>query len=115
MAKELQRAHATGKLRVVSGRASDFFGPRVRNSAVGEQVFRAALAGKKARVMINADNLHTFSYVPDIGKGLVEFGEHDEALGQAWHLPNAPTVTTREFLKMVYSEAGQEVAIQVAP
>lgn len=115
MSQELFASHRRGKVRAVSGRASDFFGPRVRQSAMGEQVFQAALNGAKAQVMVSADTPHTYSYMPDIGRALVTLGEHDEALGQAWHLPNPETVTTREFLQMVYEEAGQPLNLMVGP
>jgi nucleoside-diphosphate-sugar epimerase len=68
MAKELQAAHNSGNIRIASGRASDFFGPRVHDSAAGEQIFRAALNGKKAQIMVSDANLHTFDYVPDMLK-----------------------------------------------
>lgn len=115
MTKTLFEAHKRGKVRAVSARASDFFGPRVRQSAMGEQVFKAALTGKKAQVMINADTPHTYTYMPDIGQALVTLGECDQALGQAWHIPNSETVTTREFLQMVYQEAGHPFKVMVAP
>jgi nucleoside-diphosphate-sugar epimerase len=62
--------------------------------------------------MGNPDQPHTYSYIPDIAKGLVVLGEHGDADGQAWHLPNAPAVTTRQFIEQVYAAAGTEPAIQ---
>jgi nucleoside-diphosphate-sugar epimerase len=115
MTEALFEAHHSGKVRAVSGRAADFFGPQVRQSAVGEQVFQAALSGKKAQVMVSADTPHTYSYIPDIGRALVTLGDHDEALGQAWHIPNPETVTTREFLRLVYQEAGHDLSLIVGP
>jgi nucleoside-diphosphate-sugar epimerase len=115
LAQELHSAHTSGKVQVVSGRASDFFGPRVIQSAAGAQAFKAALAGGKAQVMVSADHLHTFTYMPDIGKALVMLSENEAAFGQAWHLPSCQTLTTRQFLKLVYEEAGKELNIQVAP
>ena len=58
---------------------------------------------------------HTQTYIPDIGKGLVILGERDEALGQAWHLPSPETVSTRQFIEMVYEETGHPVKIQAMP
>lgn len=115
MAQELLAAHRSGKVRVAIGRASDFFGPGALQSAVGERVFRPALTGKAAQVVGNVDLLHTYTYVPDIGKGLVMLGEHDEAFGQAWHLPGAQTVTTREFINMIFRETGYPPRIQSVP
>jgi nucleoside-diphosphate-sugar epimerase len=63
----------------------------------------------------NVELPHTQSYIPDIGKGLVILGQRDEALGQAWHLPAPETVTTRQFIDMIFAAAGQEPKIQVAP
>lgn len=115
MSKALMEAHTGGKVRVAIGRASDFFGPRALVSAMGERVFYPALAGKAAQIIGNPDLPHTQSYIPDIGKALVILGERDEALGQAWHIPSPETVTTRQFLEMVYQETGQPFKIQVMP
>ena len=107
MAEALLAAHERSQVRAVIGRASDFFGPRVLLSAMGDRVFPAALAGKGAQVLGNVDLPHTYTYIPDIGKALVILGEADEALGQVWHIPSAETVTTRQFLELVYQESGQ--------
>jgi nucleoside-diphosphate-sugar epimerase len=115
MSQELMEAHTSGRVRVAIGRASDFFGPRVLASAAGEQVFGRAVEGKSAQVAGDPDQPHTYSYVPDIGKGLVILGEREEALGRAWHLPSPETVTTRQFVEMIFEEAGKPARIQAAP
>ena len=115
MSEDLMAAHQSGRLRATAGRASDYFGPRGLLSAMGERVFYPALAGKKAQVMGNPDALHTYSYIPDIAKGLAILGEHDEADGQAWHLPSAPAITTRQFIDQVYDAAGTEPGISAMP
>ncbi len=113
--RELMAAHKAGTVRAVSGRASDFFGPLGLNSAVGERVFYPALKGDTIQMLGNLDLPHTYSYTPDVGKGLVILGEHDEALGRAWHLPGPRTVTTREFLSLIMQATGQQCKIQLAP
>jgi nucleoside-diphosphate-sugar epimerase len=115
MSQELMEAHKSGRVRVAIGRASDFFGPRVLVSAAGEQVFGRAVEGKSAQVAGDPDQPHTYSYVPDIGKGLVILGEREEALGQVWHLPSPETLTTRQFVEMIFEEVGKPASIQAAP
>ncbi len=115
MAEELMAAHEAGKVRATAGRASDFFGPRVLASAAGEQVFGRAVAGKSAQVAGNPDLPHTYTYMPDIGRGLVVLGEHEAALGRAWHLPSPETVSTRRFLEIVFEEADHPLRVQRAP
>ena len=112
MAQDLLAAHRSGKVRVAIGQASDYFGPRGLLTALGERVFYPAIAGKKAQVMGNPDQPHSYSYIPDIAKGLVTLADHDEADGAAWHLPNAPAITTREFIDKIYAAAGNEPQIQ---
>jgi nucleoside-diphosphate-sugar epimerase len=106
MSAELLDAHRRGEVRVVVGRASDFVGPGVRDSALGEFVFEPALAGKRAQTMGRPDTLHTYSYVPDVGRNLALLASRDDAYGRAWHLPNPATRTTRQIILDVYAAAG---------
>jgi nucleoside-diphosphate-sugar epimerase len=115
MSEELMQAHTRGRVRVAIGRASDFFGPRVLASAAGEQVFGRAVEGKSAQVAGDPDQPHTYTYAPDIGRGLVIFGESEEALGQVWHLPSPETLTTRQFVEMIFEEVGKPARVQAAP
>ncbi len=101
LAQKLLDAHAAGQIQVTIGRASDFYGPRVRDSAAGELVFAAALAGKAINVMGDPDQPHTYTFIRDFARALVTLSERSEAFGRAWHVPSAPTVTTRAFVAMV--------------
>ena len=113
MSDELIDAHRSGRVEVVIGRAADFVGPGVTASAMGEFVFGSALAGKKARTMGRPDTLHSFSYVPDIGRNLVLLGSRADAYGRVWHLPNPPTRTIREVITDVYSALDQPPRLTV--
>ena len=109
MARDLLAAHDAGRVQVAIGRASDYFGPRGgAQSNLGDRLFPAALAGKTAGVLGDPDQPHTYTYIPDIGEGLAVLGEHPDAPGQVWHLPNDPdTRTTRQLVDVVYRQAGQ--------
>jgi nucleoside-diphosphate-sugar epimerase len=115
MSEELMEAHSSGRVRVAIGRASDSFGPRVLVSAAGEQVFGRAVQGKSAQVAGDPDQPHTYTYAPDVGRGLVVLGERAEALGQVWHLPSPEAVTTRRFVEMIFEEVGKPARVQAAP
>jgi nucleoside-diphosphate-sugar epimerase len=106
MSESLLAAHRAGKIRAAIGRASDFFGPYVLESALGSRVFAPAIEGKTASAIGNLDLPHTYTFIDDFGEALALLGERDEALGQAWHVPNAPTLTTRQVITMIFEEAG---------
>ncbi len=114
MAERLLSAHEPGRLDVVIGRASDFYGPRVTDSAVGEMVFEAALAGKTVNLIGDLDLPHTYTYIRDFARALITLAEAPEAHGEAWHVPNAPTVSTQAFLDMIEAEVGKPVKTRTA-
>ena len=115
VATTLMAAHASGKLRATIGRASDFFGPHVHQSKVGDGVFARALAGKAAQLVGDANALHTNTFIDDFASGLVTLAQRDEALGEVWHIPNAETVTTRRFIEMVFAQLGRPARLQPLP
>jgi nucleoside-diphosphate-sugar epimerase len=113
MAQRLLEAHHSGRVRVAIGRSSDYYGPRGTASVAGDQVFGAAVVGKKARWPGSLDVPHTLSYLPDMARALVTLGEREEADGEVWQLPAAEPLTGRRFLELVFEEAGKPAKVGV--
>src|SRR6056297_317366 len=106
MWRELAAAHEAGRVRAVAARAADFFGPHVDGSSVGSRFFEALLAGKPVEVLGDPDTRHTVTYVPDLAEAMVRLGGAEDAWGRPWHVPNAPTVTQRELVRLAGEVAG---------
>lgn len=105
-------AHRAGKVRVAAARGADFFGPdEPINSRL---VFQPALTGRRVNLLGSLSQPHTFTYAPDFGKALAILGTHEEALGQAWHVPSAPPLTQAELVKILSEEAGHPVKAMAA-
>jgi nucleoside-diphosphate-sugar epimerase len=105
-------AHYGGRVRVTAARGCNFFGPWGTDSTMGERVFYPLLRGKPAQLIGRTDLPHTHTYVKDFGRALVILGEHEEADGQAWHVPNdQPKITQGELVRMFAEEAGLEPKI----
>ena len=115
MATDLLDAHAAGRLRATLARASDFYGPGVLGSAMGERVVPRVLAGKKVSVLGSADLPHSFSYMPDVARTLVTLADDERAWGHAWHVPNAPAGTQRQFIAALAAAAGTGVKVTTIP
>ena len=113
--KELESAHQQGRVRAVAARASDFFGPGVKDSAFGTRFFGPLLKGKGAEVLGDPDRLHTLTYVPDLGEAMVRLADTPATWGAAWHVPNAPTVTVRRVVEIAAAAAGVEPRTRVMP
>ncbi len=116
MAAELKTMADAGDLAVATARASDYFGPNAREqSPLGTRVIGRALEGKPAQVIGDPDQPHSYSYLPDIGRVLAVLGTDERAVGQVWHVPNAPACTTRELVAMVAAEVGHAVKVTPTP
>ncbi|MEM9953548.1 MAG: NAD-dependent epimerase/dehydratase family protein [Chloroflexota bacterium] len=116
MTDELLSAHQAGKVRVAIARGSDFYGEGVRESLMGERVFEFMLEGKPASVFGKIDLPHTQTYISDFGEAMAILGERDEALGRAWHVPNAePKITMRQFIERIAQAMGIEARVSVMP
>jgi nucleoside-diphosphate-sugar epimerase/mannose-6-phosphate isomerase-like protein (cupin superfamily) len=116
MSASLLAAHRAGRVRVTIGRASDFFGPGVLASQLGEHAFAPLVAGKAIRVIGDPDAAHSYAYVPDVARALATLGERDEANGRVWHLPSVEMRSTREMLRLAGEIAGVKARVSaIAP
>ena len=58
---------------------------------------------------------HSVSFVGDVGRAMATVGARDDALGRAWHVPNAPAVTLRAFAALVSEETGIAARLSFMP
>jgi len=91
---------ARERVRFAALRCPDFYGPGVGNSWLGATAF-GALANGNAAMLLAPDTPHDFAYAPDIARAaLTLFDAPDDAYGQVWNVPCAPTRTPRDILRL---------------
>ena len=112
MSDNLLAAHKDGKVKIAIGRASDFYGPRVMASILGERVFKPALEGKTISMLGNIDVPHSYIYIKDFARGLATLGMEPNALGEVWHIPAAEALTTRELIHLIFNETKKTPKVQ---
>ncbi|QPV62065.1 NAD-dependent epimerase/dehydratase family protein [Halosimplex litoreum] len=115
MADTVLDAHESGRVRATIGRASDFYGPGVTASIAGERFCPEILDGGTVNYLGDPDQPHTYTYVPDFARALVTLGASERALGEVWHVPNAETLTTREFVALAGEVAGTDPSVRATP
>jgi nucleoside-diphosphate-sugar epimerase len=97
-------------------RAPDFYGPGVGRSHIGDVGFGMIVKGKPTTLIVQPDTPHAFAYVPDIARAVTSLLDAgDDAYGQAWHVPCAPTLTPRAILKFGADALGQRLRIVSIP
>jgi len=116
VAERMWEAHRRGDVRATSGRASDFYGPGGTLTHLGDQFWRPAIAGKRGRVLVNPDAIHTYHYIPDVAAGLAALGTaNDDAYGRPWMLPCAPAETMRALVARFSRELGRKIDLMTVP
>jgi len=111
-----QSAHDAGRVRALAVRASDFYGPDVPTSVISLFAVARLLKGQPALLPFAPDQPHDFSYVPDVARAIVTLVDApDDAYGQAWHVPNAPTRTLREVVALAAQLIGVPPKVTILP
>lgn len=109
-------AAAGDRARVAPLRAPDFYGPHVPWAYLGQPSIGALAWGKPAFFVGSPDILHDYAYVPDIARAVTTLLDApDSAFGQAWHVPCAPTRTTRQILAIAAEALGVPLRIRSLP
>ncbi len=109
-------AAAQGRVRVAALRAPDFYGPDVPWAYLGNSTIGALAKGKAAFFVGSPDIPHDYAYVPDIARAATTLLDApDSAFGQPWHVPCAPTRTTREILQIAADALGVPLRTRTLP
>jgi nucleoside-diphosphate-sugar epimerase len=106
MARELAEMQKRGEIEVVTVRASDYYGPGVTASALGERTLGPLVEGTKAEILARGDAPHSYAYICDVGRTLATLGARDEAVGSVWFAPHAPALTQEQTLEIAADAAG---------
>ena len=107
---------ARDRVRVAALRCPDFYGPGVAASHIGNTGFGRIASGRPALLLAPPDTPHDFAYVPDIARAVVTLLDApDDAFGQVWNMPCAPTRTPREILQLGADAIGVPLRLTAIP
>lgn len=85
----MRAASESGAIGAVEVRASDYFGAGAGATAqLGERFFGPLLAGKRAMVVGDPGQPHSWTYLPDIVSTLVAAADHPGPWSRIWHVPS---------------------------
>jgi len=111
-----QTASKQGRVRMSALRVSDFYGPGVTNSHLGELLFGRLAAGRAAQFAVPIDHPHDVAYLPDAARAAYTLLDAPEdAWGEVWLMPCAETRTLREVVTIAAAAMGRSPRIQQVP
>ncbi|WP_399088732.1 NAD-dependent epimerase/dehydratase family protein [Streptomyces sp. BBFR2] len=107
--EQAKKLHDAGRIRAVEVRASDFFGPGVTDGGhLAGRVLPRLLAAKAVSALGDPDAAHSWTYLPDVARAMVEVAGEERALGRAWHVPTSTARSAREMVERLTGHAGTE-------
>lgn len=115
--EQARTLHEQGRIKAVEVRASDFFGPGVTDGGhLAGRVLPPLLRGKPVSTLGDPDAPHSWTYLPDVARALVEAAGEERAWGRAWHVPTGPPLSVREMVDRLAAQAGTgPVAVRRLP
>jgi nucleoside-diphosphate-sugar epimerase len=93
-----------GRVPCVIVRFPDYYGPNATSIADG--IFRSALNNKTARWYGKLDVIHEFIFISDAAKAMVMAAERLDAFGQDFNVPGPEPIRVRDWISLVFKEAG---------
>jgi len=114
IATKLMDEAIAGNISATIARAADFYGTENKNGFFDLMVMDKFAHHHKVQWIGNPDYLHSFSFIPDMGKGLFLLGQNEGTSNQIWHMPTAKAKTGKEFLEIAakaYNEKPNYMAI----
>jgi nucleoside-diphosphate-sugar epimerase len=108
VATMLQNEMKSGNIQAIIARAADIYGPYAKGTSLPYMfVIEKLMNGKKAKCLVDADKVHSYTYTLDAGKGLFLLASRNEAFNQVWHLPTfSPPIDGKSFVQLVASKLG---------
>jgi nucleoside-diphosphate-sugar epimerase len=114
IATQLINEAKAGNIKASIARGADFYGTDNMNSFVDMMVLDKYAKKQSAQWIGNPGKLHSFSYIPDMGKGMFLLGQNPESDNQIWHMPTAKPVTGKRFIEIaagIYSVKPKYMAV----
>lgn len=114
---QARKLHEQGRIRAVEVRASDFFGPEVTDGGhLAARVVPRVLRGKSVSALGDPDAPHSWTYLPDVARALVEVAGEERAWGRPWHVPTERALSVRELVGRLAVRSGSgPVAVRRIP
>jgi nucleoside-diphosphate-sugar epimerase len=101
--------------RIAFVKAADFIGPRIHKGIFGTAFLDNVHKGKTVRLFGNITLPHTFTYINDFAKAMINVGTAGDAFGQLWHAPSAPALSPDKWVHLFEVITGKKVKKSVTP
>ena len=108
IATKLMNEAKAGNIKASIARGADFYGTDSGNSSFDMMVLSNFSKKQTVQWIGKPDKLHSFSYIPDMGKGMYILGQNPDSDNQVWHMPTALAIPGRQLIEIAAKIYGAE-------
>jgi nucleoside-diphosphate-sugar epimerase len=101
--------------RVAIVKAADFIGPRIHKGIFGTDFLDKLYSDKAISLFGDPELAHTFTYINDFARTMVNVGNAPDASGQIWHAPNATAISPTAWIKLFEQQSGKTARVMHMP
>ncbi len=101
--------------RVAIVKAADFIGPRIHKGIFGTDFLHKLYNDKAINLFGDSEFGHTFTYIHDFARAIVNVSNAPDASGQIWHAPNARAISPTAWIKLFEHQSGKNAMVKHMP
>ena len=101
VADTLMNEVKAGNINASIARAADFYGTENLNSFLDSMVIDKFAKKQGAQWIGDANRLHNFSFIPDMGKAVYLLGQNPESDNQIWHMPTPAPLPGKQIIEII--------------
>lgn len=107
------QAAEKGLIETVLVRSSDYYGPGVRESALGSRFFGPLIKNKSPEIMGNPSTSHSYTYIEDCASVLAAVGKISPLPRKEFMVPCSPAVSAQSLASVLEEILGRRVSLKV--
>jgi nucleoside-diphosphate-sugar epimerase len=96
-------------------KAADFIGPRIYKGVFGTEFLDKLYNHKTFILSGNIALPHTFTYINDFAKAMINVGNAPDTFGEIWHVPNAPALNLKQWIRLFEEKTSKKAKLVVLP
>lgn len=106
---------AKNKIEGLIARSADFYGSRATNSILYISILEKMLQKKNPQSLSNGNITHTYSYLEDNARAILDLSLCQDCYGEVWHLPVSKPITLDQVVRIFNEELNTELNLNVMP
>lgn len=105
----------SNKIEGLIARSADFYGPGAINSILYISLLKNMIDGKNPQSLSKENVLHTYAFIEDNAKAMLDLSSNEDCFGEVWHLPVSRPISYREIITIFNPLLNSNYQLKIMP